>query len=111
MIVQIFLLDYEKGRQHHSPPATGSDLPVAGCGFLPGTGFRPGGEIVEEKIVVFRRYPFRIGERLHIEDGPRKGDWEVISVSERKVGLRCPVSGTRVEWDRFCYLVDERPGP
>ncbi len=69
------------------------------------------GGVVEEKIVVFRRYPFRIGERLYIEDGPRKGDWEVISVSERKVGLRCPVSGTRVEWDRFCYLVDERPAP
>ncbi len=66
---------------------------------------------MEEKVAFFRRYPFRIGERLHIEDGPRRGDWEVVSVSEKKVGLRCPVSGTRVEWDRFCYLVDERPAP
>ncbi len=66
------------------------------------------GVIVEHNVVFFRRYPFRVGERVHIEDGPRRGDWEVVSVSERKVGLRCPVTGTRVEWDRFCYLVDER---
>ncbi len=82
------------------------DVPV-----LPGQWKMMQGGGVEEKIVFFRRYPFRIGQRLHIEDGPRRGDWEVISISENKVGLRCPVTGTRVEWDRFCYLVDERPAP
>ncbi len=30
----------------------------------------------------FRSYPFRVGEKIHIEDGPRRGDWEVVGVSE-----------------------------
>jgi len=61
-----------------------------------------------EQVVFFRRYPFVPGQKLHIEDGPRKGDWEVIAVDDKKVALRCPVSGIKVEWDRFCYQVDER---
>lgn len=61
-----------------------------------------------DKILFFRRYPFEINQKIHIEDGPRKGDWEVIGVSEKKVTLQCPVSGARVEWNRFCYVVDER---
>ncbi|MFZ5797155.1 MAG: hypothetical protein ACYCYR_05745 [Desulfobulbaceae bacterium] len=59
-------------------------------------------------MVFFQRYPFREGQRLHIEDGPRRGDWEVIAVDEKKVTLRCPVSGHVAEWDRFCYFVEER---
>jgi hypothetical protein len=42
--------------------------------------------------------------------GPRRGDWEVIGLSDRKVKLRCPFSGREVEWDRFCYLVEEKKG-
>ena len=61
-----------------------------------------------ERIVFFKRYPFEVGGKLHIEDGPRKGDWEVIGIGEKKVTLQCPVSGVKVEWDRFCYYVDER---
>lgn len=49
------------------------------------------------------------GQKIHIEDGPRRGDWEVLAVDDRKVSLRCPVSGRIVEWNRFCYSVDERP--
>ena len=61
-----------------------------------------------ERVVFFRRYPFTPGGKLHIEDGPRKGDWVVTAVDEKKVALRCPVSGVEVSWDRFCYFVEER---
>ena len=61
-----------------------------------------------ETVVFFKRYPFNPGQKLHIEDGPRKGDWVVTAVDEKKVGLRCPVSGVQVSWDRFCYFVEER---
>jgi hypothetical protein len=60
------------------------------------------------QVTVFRRYPLRLGQKINIADGPRRGDWLVIGVSERKVRLRCPVSGREVEWERFCYLVEER---
>ena len=42
------------------------------------------------KVAMFRPYPFQAGQKIHIETGPRKGDWEVIGVSDRKVELRCP---------------------
>jgi hypothetical protein len=60
------------------------------------------------KVTVFRQYPFKVGQKVLIDDGPRGGDWEVIGVSERKVKLRCPISHREVEWDRFCYFVEER---
>lgn len=60
-----------------------------------------------ETVFFFKRYPFTPGQKLHIEDGPRKGDWVVTAVDEKKVGLRCPVSGVQVSWDRFCYFVEE----
>jgi hypothetical protein len=61
-----------------------------------------------ETISVFRPYPFVAGQKLHIEGGAREGDWEVQAVSERKVTLRCPVSGRTFEWNRFCYHVEDR---
>ncbi len=62
------------------------------------------------KVVIFKPYPFTVGEKIHIDGGPRKGDWEVIGVSERKVKLRCPVSAREFEWDRFCYFSEQREG-
>ncbi|MBW2171849.1 MAG: hypothetical protein JRF69_07695 [Deltaproteobacteria bacterium] len=62
------------------------------------------------KVVMFRPYPFKVGEKINIDGGPRGGDWEVIDVGERNVKLRCPVSQREFEWDRFCYFVDEREG-
>jgi hypothetical protein len=59
-------------------------------------------------VVVFRPYPFQIGQKIHIETGPRKGDWEVIAVSDRTVKLRCPVSLKEFEWNRFCYFMEDR---
>jgi len=61
-----------------------------------------------EQITVFRRFSFKIGQKLHISDGPRKGDWEVVDVDEKKVKLRCPVSSFMANWDRFCYFVEEK---
>jgi hypothetical protein len=67
-------------------------------------------EVSVQTFLTFRPYPLHVGQKLFIEGGPRRGDWEVIGLSERKVKLRCPFSGREVEWDRFCYLVEERTG-
>ncbi len=64
----------------------------------------------KHNVVVFRSYPFEVGQKLHIEGGSRNGDWEVIGVNDRKVKLRCPVSLREFEWNRFCYFVEERTG-
>ncbi len=61
-----------------------------------------------EKVVFFQSYLFTLGQKVHIKDGPRQGDWLVIGIDERKIQLRCPVSGREFTWDRFCYFVEER---
>jgi hypothetical protein len=63
----------------------------------------------KQDVIFFRPYPFSVGDRIRIESGPRSGDWEVIDVSEKKVKLRCPVSGVEVEWNRFCYYTEKKP--
>lgn len=65
---------------------------------------------MKENFVVFKRYPFSPGQKIHIEDGPRKGDWLVKEVKEKTVTLQCPVSGFIAEWSRFCYQLEERFG-
>jgi hypothetical protein len=62
------------------------------------------------KVAFFDPYPFAVGQKIHISSGPRRGDWEVIGVSDKKVKLRCPISLREFEWNRFCYLVTERSG-
>ena len=62
-----------------------------------------------QAVTVFKLYPFEIDQKICITDGPRRGDWLVIGINERKVKLRCPVSGREFEWDRFCYFSDEQP--
>ena len=49
----------------------------------------------------------RLDKKIYIEDGPRRGDWEVMDVTERKLKLRCPISNREVEWNRFCYFMEE----
>jgi hypothetical protein len=61
-----------------------------------------------ERVSVFRYYPFKVGQKIRIEGGIRRGDWEVIGISDKKVKLRCPISLREFDWSRFCYLVDER---
>jgi hypothetical protein len=60
------------------------------------------------QVAVFQQYPFEPGQKIHIADGPRKGDWEVVDADERSVTLRCPISGREFTWKRFCYLVEDR---
>jgi len=60
-----------------------------------------------DHVTFFRSYPFEVGQKIRIEDGPRAGDWEVVATSKRKVTLRCPISGREFEWNRFAYFVDE----
>jgi hypothetical protein len=61
----------------------------------------------DKTVAIFRSYAFQVGQKIYIEDGPRSGDWEVVGLSDRKVKLRCPLSGREVEWDRFCYFVEK----
>lgn len=63
-----------------------------------------------DKVVYFDPYPFTVGQKLNITGGPRKGDWEVIGVNDKKVKLRCPISLREFEWSRFCYFTEERSG-
>ncbi len=61
-------------------------------------------------VVFFEPYSFQVGQKIHIRKGPRRGDWEVVGLSDKKVKLRCPVSLREVEWDLFCYHVEEKTG-
>ncbi len=59
-------------------------------------------------VANFKPYPFQEGQKIHIDGGPRNGDWEVIGVTDRKVKLRCPISLREFEWNRFCYFTEDR---
>ncbi len=61
-----------------------------------------------DSVALFIPYPFRIGDKIRITDGPRQGDWRVVDLSAGKMTLECPVSGRRFTWDQFCYFVEER---
>jgi hypothetical protein len=60
----------------------------------------------KENVLLFRPYPFEVGNKIRISEGPRSGDWEVIGLDDKKVKLRCPVSHREFEWDRFCYFIE-----
>ena len=64
----------------------------------------------KETVTIFRPYDFAVGQKIYIENGPRKGDWEVVGMTDRKVTLQCPISLRKFEWNRFCYFVEERKG-
>lgn len=61
----------------------------------------------KETVTIFRPYDFTLGQKIHIQDGPRKGDWKVVGMTDRKVTLECPISLKRFEWNRFCYFAEE----
>lgn len=63
---------------------------------------------MEEKVVVFKPYPFKVGQKINIDGSRRAGDWEVIDMTGNKITLRCPVSKKELTWDRFCYFVEEK---
>ena len=59
-------------------------------------------------ITVFTPYPFKVGEKIYIAGGVRKGDWLVTGVTDKKVQLKCPISGKEFQWTRFCYRTEAR---
>ena len=63
-----------------------------------------------DKVIIFKPYPFEVGQKIYIDGGPRKGDWEVIGTSARKLKLRCPISAKEFEWNHFCYFAEAREG-
>lgn len=38
---------------------------------------------MSENVLFFKRYPLTPGQKIHIEDGPRRGDWLVIGIDEK----------------------------
>jgi hypothetical protein len=61
-------------------------------------------------VYLFRPFELEAGHKIHIEGGVFRGDWEVVAVGERKVRLRCPVSGREVERDHFLVFVTHQRG-
>ena len=64
--------------------------------------------LTNQKVVIFKPYPFQVGQKIRIEGSKRDGDWEVIGISERKVTLRCPISNKEFSWDLFCFFAEEK---
>jgi hypothetical protein len=62
----------------------------------------------KEKVVIFHPYPLQVGQKVYIDGGPRRGDWQVMGVDEKKVRLQCPITHKEVEWAHFCFFVEER---
>ena len=60
----------------------------------------------KDTVIFFKPYPLEVGQKIYIDGGPRKGDWEVIGISDRQVKLRCPISAKEFEWNRFCYFTE-----
>lgn len=59
-------------------------------------------------VCVFKPYPFKIGQKIRIEESRRKGDWEVVAINEHTITLRCPISKKEFTWNTFCYFTEER---
>jgi hypothetical protein len=64
--------------------------------------------MTEHEVIVFKGYELEVGQKIHIDDGFRRGDWLVIGVGERKIKLRCPVSGVEIEWEKPFFLAEKR---
>jgi len=59
-------------------------------------------------VTIFKPYPFKVGQKIRIEDTRRAGDWEIAAIGEHTITLRCPISHKEFEWKTFCYTVEER---
>ncbi|MFZ2088698.1 MAG: hypothetical protein WAU47_09000 [Desulfobaccales bacterium] len=60
------------------------------------------------RVVMFRLYPAQVGDKISIEGGPWRGDWEIIEVGDRKIKIKCPVTHKELERERFFYFLEER---
>ena len=64
--------------------------------------------MAKHRVTFFRPYPFTPGQKIHVLDGPRRGDWEIVTADDKTVRVRCPISGREFEWKSFCHLAEER---
>jgi hypothetical protein len=62
---------------------------------------------MKHDVSVFQQYTFTVGQKIRIDNGRRKGDWEVAAVGEHKITLKCPISKKEFQWNKFCYLAEE----
>lgn len=67
--------------------------------------------MAEHEVIIFKEYQLKVGQKIHIDDGFRRGDWLVIGSSERKIQLRCPVSGAEIECDKTFFFTEKRRQP
>lgn len=56
----------------------------------------------------FKTFRFQTGQKIHIVDGPRQGDWLVAEVEATHVTLQCPVSKKQFRWPLFCYYTETK---
>ncbi len=56
----------------------------------------------------FKAFPFQSGQKIHIVDGPRRGDWLVLEVDDTHVTLQCPISKKQYRWPLFCYYTETK---
>ena len=61
-------------------------------------------------VLVLHPYSVRVGQKLTIEAGPRRGDREIIGVGDQWLRLRCPISHQELDCDWFCYVMTEAAG-
>ena len=64
--------------------------------------------MAEHEVIVFREYQLKVGQKIHIVDGFRRGDWLVTGSSERKIQLRCPVSGVEIECEKTFFFAEKK---
>jgi hypothetical protein len=64
----------------------------------------------QHDVYLFRPFALEVGHKIHIEGGTYRGDWQVVAVEDRKVRLKCPVSGREVERDHFLAFVSLQKG-
>lgn len=61
-----------------------------------------------ETVCFFKTFHFQSGQKIHIVDGPRHGDWLVVDVDETHVTFKCPISKKQFRWPLFCYYTETK---
>ena len=52
------------------------------------------------QVTVFKPYEFSVGQKIRIDGGKRRGDWEVVGIDEKTLTLRCPISKKRIHLEQ-----------
>ena len=59
------------------------------------------------QVTVFKPFDFTLGQKIRIDGGKRRGDWEVVGIEEKTITLRSPISNKEFTWNKFCYEVNQ----